>query len=498
MKSKSVRVWIVVAGIASLVTQIHVRANLGGQDDFADGAIDPSKWSEDLTWEGNTATFTETDGEMQFISTGTQSAAKAWVLNSGSIAKDWVVSVDVHVGGLTVPQEKHEREFGIGLVVYDTGDAFGPNMDYLDIALINGYWSVNDDEPDGPWMIERYVNSEHRVSGQEIGDSEAATDSVTVRLRITYDASAGRLQSSCDDLGNGVWHVLTTAYIDAPTNGWDMEAGGDMGVMLLGVNDGWSIGAGVAAFDDFLADGDDSVPPNEATQFNSQPQDGSVELTWHNPDDSDLAGVIILQRVDAAPTDSPVDGVSYVVSDTIGNSTVVYAGSDVSTIDAGLTNGRTYFHTIFTYDDWLNYSSGTTASGVPTDDVDLDGMDDAWELACGGDLSPVGDDDQDGVVNIVEFKEGLDPTDQANPDDPAAYDRWLIIRPGWNLVSTPRLTTTQMTAGELLGECKIGPVWQWDADAGHYITADDELVSWWQGYWIFASAYCAITMEDME
>ncbi len=64
-------------------------------------------------------------------------------------------------------------------------------------------------------------------------------------------------------------------------------------------------------------------------------------------------------------------------------------------------------------------------------DTDLDGMDDAWELSCFGDLShgPLEDPDSDGLPNLGEFQSGTDPmdpdTDMDGLDDGAEVADYL-------------------------------------------------------------------------
>ena len=79
-----------------------------------------------------------------------------------------------------------------------------------------------------------------------------------------------------------------------------------------------------------------------------------------------------------------------------------------------------------------------------------------WERQYGGDagLQAAADGDDDGIPNIIEFQEGLDPT---VPDD---ID-YLILQSGWNLVAVPG-AGGQQTFGGFFGSKTVGSIWSWD------------------------------------
>ena len=249
-----------------------------------------------------------------------------------------------------------------------------------------------------------------------------------------------------------------------------------------------------AVADDVLALVSDAIPPEPARDLSCAPGNQVNHLSWSNPNDADLGGVVVLRNTEATAADSLAHGVTYTVGDVLGNSIIVYTGLGAEFLDGDLVNQTTYHYRLFSYDTALNYSSGVGISGTPSNDVDADGMDDEWEDGHGGNLLPLADDDQDAVVNLIEFLEQLDPADEANPDDPSDYDHWLIVQPGWNLVSVPRLSE-QITAGELFGQCKTGVIWQWQASSSEYAVADDVPVHWGAGYWVYAQKYCGIRMD---
>jgi hypothetical protein len=91
-----------------------------------------------------------------------------------------------------------------------------------------------------------------------------------------------------------------------------------------------------------------------------------VALQWTNPGSADLASIVIL-RSTSAVTDVPVEGVTYVVGNTIGASTVacVVASPGTSCTDTGLSLGTAYYYEIFTVDTSGDYSIGVVPSGSP-------------------------------------------------------------------------------------------------------------------------------------
>lgn len=81
----------------------------------------------------------------------------------------------------------------------------------------------------------------------------------------------------------------------------------------------------------------DAVPPNTITNFAASTSDGTINLSWVNPTDSDFVKAKILMKAGSYPT-SPTDG------------TAIYEGSGVSKPITGLANGTVYYFRCFTYD----------------------------------------------------------------------------------------------------------------------------------------------------
>jgi hypothetical protein len=81
----------------------------------------------------------------------------------------------------------------------------------------------------------------------------------------------------------------------------------------------------------------DIYPPGKPTGFNASAGNRNILLSWTNPTDPDFSKVEIIRRTNRYPV-SINDGV------------LVYRGSSTSYEDTGLSNGTTYFYTIFALD----------------------------------------------------------------------------------------------------------------------------------------------------
>jgi len=125
----------------------------------------------------------------------------------------------------------------------------------------------------------------------------------------------------------------------------------------------------------------DATPPANPFPFDATGGDSVVFLSWGLPSDPDLAGVRIVRRTDAFPT-GPLDG------------TLVYLGNGTSTIDAGLTNGTTYFYGIFAFDGNGNFSSGALDSATPMANIQPENT----PARCSNAI----DDDGDGNIDCLD------------------------------------------------------------------------------------------------
>ncbi|HAR62822.1 MAG: hypothetical protein DKM50_06910 [Candidatus Margulisiibacteriota bacterium] len=96
----------------------------------------------------------------------------------------------------------------------------------------------------------------------------------------------------------------------------------------------------------------DSLPPGMPTNFTASAGDQRVTLNWTNPADNDLKEVELRVATNNYPI-SVTDG------------TLVYKGLNQSYIHTGLTNGATYYYSIFARDNDGNVSSGNRVSATP-------------------------------------------------------------------------------------------------------------------------------------
>lgn len=136
-------------------------------------------------------------------------------------------------------------------------------------------------------------------------------------------------------------------------------------------------------------DDNDWTPPGPVSGFTATAGDNQAVLAWTNPTDGDFAGVMIRRDSTAAPA-TVADGVQ------------IHAGPGDTFTNTGLTNGATYYYTIFAFDGVQNYSAGveaqvalghyiTAASGSRA------ALDGDWGLGCAADSSQ---GSEDSVVTI--------------------------------------------------------------------------------------------------
>ncbi|MCH8842528.1 MAG: fibronectin type III domain-containing protein, partial [SAR324 cluster bacterium] len=98
--------------------------------------------------------------------------------------------------------------------------------------------------------------------------------------------------------------------------------------------------------------GGDTTAPAEVADFIAIGGDGQVSLSWVNPTDDDLAGVMIRRST-----------VDYPKSTIHGEQT--FDGLDTGFLDTPVGNGTSYYYTAFAYDDDQNDATGTRASATP-------------------------------------------------------------------------------------------------------------------------------------
>ncbi len=183
------------------------------------------------------------------------------------------------------------------------------------------------------------------------GLSSACVD----RAPLFVDAAAGnfRLQSASPAIDRGAFSGPVQEVFDAFQTLYGLDIGKDIEGRARPQGLSWDIGA----YEYPSGSSPDTAAPENVNGLTATPADAQVTLSWTNPSDADFAGVRILRKTGSAPT-GPTDG------------TVIHQGTGTSQVDAGLTNGTTYYYRVFAYDEVLNYSTGVTASGTPAAGVD--------------------------------------------------------------------------------------------------------------------------------
>lgn len=108
----------------------------------------------------------------------------------------------------------------------------------------------------------------------------------------------------------------------------------------------------------------DRTPPNAATALTAARGNAHVQLDWADGG-GDTYQYIVVRRAGSAVTWTPSDGFSYSVGAVDANHTVAFVGAVPDLLDTSLTNGTTYYYSVFAYDAVLNYASATSANAKP-------------------------------------------------------------------------------------------------------------------------------------
>ncbi len=104
--------------------------------------------------------------------------------------------------------------------------------------------------------------------------------------------------------------------------------------------------AGAATIGTTDAEGPDTTPPGAVTGLSvTGTTTTSITLSWTNPVDADLAGVMIRRAPGSTPPSSPTSG------------TLVVEKSGTSHTDTGLSPGTQYSYAVFAYDEVPNYAT---------------------------------------------------------------------------------------------------------------------------------------------
>jgi hypothetical protein len=106
------------------------------------------------------------------------------------------------------------------------------------------------------------------------------------------------------------------------------------------------------------------APPGPVTQFMADREPHYIDLLWQNPDDSDLAGVVVRTSTTAFPS-SPTDGSP--VCDV-----AAMPGTAGGCRHHGPAQGEVYYYAAFAYDGLAVFSDSATASGTVSSSADFD------------------------------------------------------------------------------------------------------------------------------
>ncbi len=104
----------------------------------------------------------------------------------------------------------------------------------------------------------------------------------------------------------------------------------------------------------------DTTAPGTIANFLAADLAEAIGLTWTNPGDADLAGILVVVGEDAPVTFTPTNGMAYAAMDVVGpNQTVLSSGPGAGGMLPDIVPGLEYTVCAFAYDAALNYSAPT-------------------------------------------------------------------------------------------------------------------------------------------
>ena len=93
----------------------------------------------------------------------------------------------------------------------------------------------------------------------------------------------------------------------------------------------------------------DNTPPSRPSHLQVFGGSDQIILLWQNPSDADFVRTIIVRKEGSAPT-AVADGI------------IVYEGTAKEYTDTKVQKGKTYYYTLYSFDQRINYSQPSTAS----------------------------------------------------------------------------------------------------------------------------------------
>lgn len=222
---------------------------------------------------------------------------------------------------------------------------------------------------------------------------EAPTDPVTVAISTGNQLSASPAQLTFD---SGNWNTPQTVTVTATDDAED-EGGEHRGRILFSLTSGDPAFDGLRpdAITPLITDNDDFTAPGPVTGLQATPSPGEIALAWTNPGDADFAGVLVLAREGSPVEDTPATGVAYTPGATLGDSTVLYVGSNATFTHGSLADGTRWHYQVFAFDARHNYAAGIATSALtpapeifveagPGIEIVSSGTHDAGTLGTGG------------------------------------------------------------------------------------------------------------------
>lgn len=95
-----------------------------------------------------------------------------------------------------------------------------------------------------------------------------------------------------------------------------------------------------------------TTPVNAPTMLNAEGVDGQIVFSWKNPNETSFVRTVLVKKEGGYPI-SPQDGQT------------VHEGNTETFTDINLANGKTYYYTIYSYNDAKQYSRGIQVSLAP-------------------------------------------------------------------------------------------------------------------------------------
>ncbi len=109
----------------------------------------------------------------------------------------------------------------------------------------------------------------------------------------------------------------------------------------------------------------DNTSPANVTSTSGSTGIEQVSLSWTNPADADFSQIVVLRRANSSVSDTPTEGTTYSVGNTVGSSTVACVTVSTGCTDSGIPGAIPYHYKIFALDSNGNYSSGAVPTGSP-------------------------------------------------------------------------------------------------------------------------------------